>query len=139
MAFHVSQAEGSVLVIIIAISAVGIGIVGWVLPAVNIVPRFSIQFQTLPSSGTKYSLDADPNIVNGLTTTIARQGQFPNLGAGASIYIYYVWCDTTVSGGNLILQQTGGTGWIYTFACGTGQSSSGDPGSTVILFYQTLA
>src|SRR2546426_18949 len=81
------------------------------------------------SSGTpsKYSLDADPTIVNGLTNTIVRQGQFPNI--VGYLIIYYVWCDTTVSGGSLILQQTGGTGWVYTFACSTGQSSGGDPGS----------
>ena len=52
--------------------------------------------------------------------------------------MFYVWCDTTVSGGSLILQQTGGTGWIYTFACGTGQSSGGDPGSTSSLFTQLI-
>ncbi len=91
------------------------------------------------SSGTpsKYSLDADPTVVNGLTNTIVRQGQFPNL--NGYLLVFYVWCDTTVSGGSLILQQTGGTGWTYTFACGTGQSSGGDPGSIATLFAQNIA
>ena len=96
--------------------------------------RLTIPFSS-SSTPSKYSLDADVNIVNGLTNTIARQGQFP---ANVNLFVYYVWCDTTVSGGNLILQQTGGAGWIYTFACGTGQSSSGDPGSQATLFNQAL-
>jgi len=98
--------------------------------------RITISFA---SSGTpsKYSLDADVNIVNGLTNTIARQGQFP---ANVNLFVYYVWCDTTVGGGNLILQQTVGAGWIYTFACNAagGFASSGDPGSQSTLFNQAL-
>ena len=123
--------------ILLSIIAIGLAVVGIASGGGSSSPtRLTLNFA---SSGapSKYSLDADPTVVNGLANTIIRQGQFPNL--NGYLLVFYVWCDTTVSGGSLILQQTGGTGWSYTFACGTGQSSAGDPGSTSSLFSQNIA
>src|SRR5437667_6232985 len=123
--------------ILLSIIAIGLAVVGIASGGGSSSPtRLTLNFA---SSGapSKYSLDADPTVVNGLANTIIRQGQFPNL--NGYLLVFYVWCDTTVSGGSLILQQTGGTGWSYTFACGTGQSSAGDPGSTTSLFSQNIA
>src|SRR2546426_4175491 len=123
--------------LLIAIIALAMGVIGIASPASPTIakhPRFTVQFN-IPEDMSKYSLDADINIVALSSSTIARQGQFP---ASVNLFIYYVWCDTTVSGGNLILQQTGGAGWKYTFACGTGQSSSGNPGLSATLFSQVL-
>src|SRR5438445_12057031 len=129
--------------LLVAMIAMGAGVVGWGIPSAGSScsplcdhARFTVQF-SLSGSPSKYSLDADPNLVTGLANTTVRQGQFP---ASVNLYVWYVWCDTTVSGGKLVLQQTGGgAGWAYSFSCGTGQSSNGNPGSTSVLFTQALA
>ena len=97
--------------LLVAIIAMGTGVVGWGIPSAGSScsplcdhARFTVQF-SLSGSPSKYSLDADPNLVTGLANTTARQGQFP---ASVNLYVWYVWCDTTVSGGKLVLQQTGG-------------------------------
>jgi len=121
--------------LLLAIVALASAVVGWGTPGAS--PTHVKLTLNFSSSGTpsKYSLDAESSVVNGLTNTIIRQGQFPN---GVYLIVFYVWCDTTVSGGSVILQQTGATGWSYTFACGTGQSSAGDPGAISGLFSQNL-
>ena len=128
-----SLAIGIILIFLILVGDIITGAVSSRAP-LSTHTKLTLNFS---SSGTpsKYSLDVDSAVVNGLTNTIIRQGQFPN---GGYLIVFYVWCDTTVSGGSVILQQTGGTGWSYTFACGTGQSSAGDPGAISGLFSQNL-
>jgi len=124
---------GIILLFIIIVGDILTGAVSsHVAPSVH--PRFTVQF-SVSLDPSKYSLDSENTLVNGLTSTTVRQGQFPS---SVNLFVYYVWCDTTVSGGNIILQQTGGAGWTYTFACGTGQSSSGNPGTGNVLFTQSL-
>src|SRR5437899_8627416 len=133
---YANMAPGSTA-LLIAIIALAIGVIGIASPASPAIakhPRFTVQFN-IPEDMSKFSLDADINVVAAGLATIARQGQFP---ASVNLFVYYVWCDTTVTGGNLILQQTGGAGWKYTFACGNGQSSSGNPGFSSALFSQAL-